>query len=75
MDSLEKFRSGEIPVVVGFASYRNPIARGLDLPDVIRYALFVGVPKLQFNIRFEEEFIHLYYFMLTLTPFLIKKNL
>ncbi|WP_457644242.1 reverse gyrase [Persephonella sp.] len=75
MDSLEKFRSGEIPVVVGFASYRNPIARGLDLPDVIRYALFVGVPKLQFNIRFEEEFIHLYYFMLTLTPFLIKKKL
>ncbi|WP_457640319.1 reverse gyrase [Persephonella sp.] len=75
MDNLEKFRTGEIPVVVGFASYRNPIARGVDLPDVIRYALFVGVPKLQFNIRFEEEFIHLYYFLLTLTPFLIKKKL
>ncbi len=75
MDNLEKFKSGEFPVVVGFASYRNPIARGLDLPDVIRYALFVGVPKLQFNIRFEEEFIHLYYFLLTLTPFLVKKKL
>ncbi len=75
MDNLDKFKSGEIPVVVGFASYRNPIARGIDLPDVIRYALFIGVPKLQFNIRFEEEFIHLYYFLLTLTPFLIKKKL
>ncbi len=75
MENIEKFRSGEVQVVVGFASYRNPIARGLDLPDVIRYALFVGVPKLQFNIKFEEEFIHLYYFMLTLTPFLIKKKL
>ncbi len=74
-DNLEKFKSGEIPVVVGFASYRNPLARGIDLPDVIRYAVFVGVPKLQFNIRFEEEFIHLYYFMLVLTPFLIKKKL
>ncbi|RUM58927.1 MAG: reverse gyrase [Persephonella sp.] len=75
MDNLDKFKSGEIPVVVGFASYRNPIARGIDLPDVIRYALFIGVPKLQFNIRFEEEFIHLYYFLLTLTPFLVKKKL
>ena len=74
-ENLEKFKSGEIPVVVGFASYRNPLARGIDLPDVIRYAVFVGVPKLQFNIRFEEEFIHLYYFMLVLTPFLIKKKL
>ncbi len=74
-DKLEEFKKGEIPVVVGFASYRNPLARGIDLPDVIRYAVFVGVPKLQFNIRFEEEFIHLYYFLLTLTPFLIKKKL
>ncbi len=75
MDNLDKYRSGEIEVVVGFASYRNPIARGVDLPDVIRYALFLGVPKLKFNIRFEEEFIHLYYFLLTLTPFLVKKKL
>jgi len=75
MDRLEEYREGKIQVAVGFASYRNPLARGIDLPDVIRYALFVGVPKLQFNIRFEEEFVHLYYFMLSLTPFLARKKL
>ncbi|MDQ7056035.1 MAG: reverse gyrase [Persephonella sp.] len=75
MDRIDEFREGKIQVAVGFASYRNPLARGIDLPDVIRYAVFVGVPKLQFNIRFEEEFIHLYYFLLSLTPFLAKKKL
>ncbi len=75
MDRLDDYREGKIQVAVGFASYRNPLARGVDLPDVIRYAVFVGVPKLQFNIRFEEEFIHLYYFLLSLTPFLVKKKL
>ena len=75
MDRLEEYKEGKIQVAVGFASYRNPLARGIDLPDVIRYAVFVGVPKLQFNIRFEEEYIHLYYFMLSLTPFLARKKL
>ena len=75
MDRIDEYREGKIQVAVGFASYRNPLARGVDLPDVIRYAVFVGVPKLQFNIRFEEEFIHLYYFMLSLTPFLARKKL
>ncbi|SNZ10518.1 Reverse gyrase [Persephonella hydrogeniphila] len=75
MDRLDDYKKGKIQVAVGFASYRNPLARGIDLPDVIRYAVFVGVPKLQFNIRFEEEYIHLYYFMLSLTPFLARKKL
>ena len=75
MDRIDEYREGKIQVAVGFASYRNPLARGVDLPDVIRYAVFVGVPKLQFNIRFEEEFIHLYYFMLSLIPFLARKKL
>ncbi len=75
MDRIDEFREGKIQIAVGFASYRNPLARGIDLPDVIRYAVFVGVPKLQFNIRFEEEFLHLYYFLLSLTPFLARKKL
>ncbi len=69
MDNLDKYKSGEIPVVVGFASYRNPIARGVDLPDTIRYALFLGVPKLKFNIRFEEE-LSIYTTSYYATPFL-----
>ena len=74
-DRLEDYKTGKAPVAVGFASYRNPLARGVDLPDVIRYALFVGVPKLQFNISIEEKFTHLYYFLLIITPFLTRKKL
>ncbi len=75
MDRIDEFKSGEAPVAVGFASYRNPLARGVDLPDVIRYALFIGVPKLRFNISIEERFSHLYYFLLIITPFLARKKL
>jgi len=74
-DRIEDFKSGKAPVAVGFASYRNPLARGVDLPDVIRYALFIGVPKLMFNISIEERFTHLYYFLLIVIPFLVRKKL
>ncbi|SMC08567.1 reverse gyrase [Nitratiruptor tergarcus] len=63
----EAFREGEIDVVVGFASYRNPLARGLDLPDVVRYALFVGVPKLEFKLDLQKT-SSLYFFLLALVP-------
>ena len=46
---LDSFRSGEVDVLVGVASYRSPLARGIDLPETVRYVLFVGVPK--FRIR------------------------
>ncbi len=74
-DNIEKFKSKEVDVLVGFGSYRNPMARGLDLPESIRYALFVGVPKLKFTIKFEEDFFSLYYLLLILVPFLTKKGL
>ncbi len=74
-DRIDDFKSGKAPVAVGFASYRNPLARGVDIPDVIRYALFIGVPKLVFNISIEERFTHLYYFLLIITPFLARKKL
>ncbi len=63
----EAFRSGKTQVLVGFASYRNPLARGIDMPDVIRYALFVGVPKLTFTLDLSNH-VTLYYFLLSLLP-------
>ena len=44
---IEKFSSGKVDVLVGVASYYGVIVRGLDLPDRVRYALFLGVPKFQ----------------------------
>jgi len=53
---LEAFKSGEVDVLVGVASSRSPLARGLDLPQRVRYAIFAGVPKIKISLEFREEF-------------------
>jgi reverse gyrase len=51
---LEKFRSGEYDVLVGIASYRSPLTRGIDLPETVKYAVFVGVPKIRISLDISE---------------------
>lgn len=51
---LEKFANGEIKVLVGVATYYGVMVRGLDLPERIRYAIFVGVPRHKFSSRLEK---------------------
>ena len=45
---LEAFRRGELEVAVGIAIPTNALVRGVDLPETIRYAIFVDVPKMSF---------------------------
>ena len=45
--------------MVGIASYRNPLARGIDLPHVIRYAVFYGVPKIEIPLSLDAKINHL----------------
>ncbi|RLE59131.1 MAG: reverse gyrase [Thermoprotei archaeon] len=47
---LKRFREGEVDVLVGIASSRSPLSRGIDLPEVIKYAIFAGVPKIDFSL-------------------------
>ena len=70
---IDEFKKGEC-YFVGFASYRNPLARGIDLPQAIRYTLFVGVPKMEFNLN-EDNFRSLYLILLSVFPYLMKNNL
>ncbi|MCE4627715.1 MAG: reverse gyrase [Desulfurococcales archaeon] len=42
--AIDKLARGEVDVVVGVASRYGVIVRGIDLPERIRYAVFVGVP-------------------------------
>jgi len=56
---IEAFLKGEIDVLVGLASGRNPLARGLDIPET-RYALFIGVPKTFINLKVESSPIALF---------------
>lgn len=50
---LSKFVDGTYQALVGVASSRSPLARGLDLPETIRYVVFAGVPRRE--IRVEED--------------------
>jgi len=44
-DILDKFISDEYQILIGVASYRSPLARGVDLPEKVRYVIFAGVPR------------------------------
>jgi len=73
-ERLEDFKRG-VAFPVGFASYRNPLARGIDLPEHVRYALFVGVPKMEFRLEVEEADPDVYYLLMILIPMLQRKSL
>ncbi|MEM0038351.1 MAG: reverse gyrase [Zestosphaera sp.] len=51
---FDQFVSGELDVLVGVASYRSPLTRGIDLPERVRYAVFAGVPKFRLRISVED---------------------
>lgn len=51
---LEKFVNGEYAVLAGVASNRSPLARGLDLPETIRYVVFAGVPRREIRVGVNE---------------------
>lgn len=54
-DAQDKFRKSEIQVVVGISHHINPLVRGIDMPDVVRYAIFVGTPKLEIPVSTESK--------------------
>ena len=53
-DQIERFIAGELDVLIGMATYYGLLVRGLDLPQRIRYAVFVGVPKFRFFLDITE---------------------
>jgi len=65
-DIQEAFAKGEIDAVVGISSYRNPLARGIDLPEAVRYAVFIGVPKMEFSVKLTLQPVKLFGLLLAL---------
>jgi len=51
---LKKFLSREVDVLVGVATYYGVMVRGLDLPERVRYTIFVGVPRHKLSINIES---------------------
>lgn len=51
---LDKFKSGEYDALIGVATFRSPLARGIDLPERIRYVVFTGVPRMEIKLSWDE---------------------
>jgi len=51
---LEKFEKGEYDALIGVASFRGPLARGIDLPERVRYVIFTGVPRMEIKLGWNE---------------------
>jgi len=53
-EAINDFIEGKVDVLIGIAIYYGLLVRGLDLPHIIRYAIFVGVPHFRFSLDVEE---------------------
>ncbi|MEM1640932.1 MAG: reverse gyrase [Acidilobaceae archaeon] len=51
---FREFQRGELDVLVGVANYYGPLVRGVDLPEVVRHAVFAGVPRYKFSLMADE---------------------
>ncbi len=58
--AIERFENGEADYLIGSATYYGSLVRGgLDLPHLIRYAVFTGgVPKFRFGMDLERPTIY-----------------
>ncbi len=51
--AINNFKEGRTKVLVGVATYYGLLVRGIDLPEIIRYAVFAGVPRHKISLRLE----------------------
>ena len=70
---FSEFEQGKVQVLVGISSFRNPLARGLDMPHAVRYALFYGVPKIVVKLNIENSVSHLLWALLSLRPLIVRE--
>ena len=69
------FLEDEIDVVLGFSNIRNPLTRGIDLPQKVRYALFLGVPKFKLPLKVSYSPLHLFLLALSLREIVEDKSI
>ncbi len=48
-DDLERFKKGELSLLCHTISPYGKLIRGLDLPEIIKYVIFYGVPVFEFS--------------------------
>ncbi|MCR8455418.1 MAG: reverse gyrase [Candidatus Korarchaeota archaeon] len=52
---IKAFSNGELDILIGAAAYYGKLVRGLDIPQAIRYAVFIGVPHFRFPLEITEK--------------------
>ncbi len=72
-ENRKAFKEGKINAVVGLAISRNPIVRGIDLPLSVKYAVFYGVPRIEFPVK-SDNISSLYGLLGILKAFALKKD-
>ncbi|MEM4571141.1 MAG: reverse gyrase, partial [Nanopusillaceae archaeon] len=74
LKNIKRFANGEINILIGIAHHQGLLVRGLDLPTRVKYAIFVGIPKISINItKFEKNLKNLLILAEVIKP-LIKEN-
>jgi len=53
-EMILSFERGEYDALIGVAGFRSPLARGIDLPERIRYVVFAGVPRMEVRLSWDE---------------------
>jgi reverse gyrase len=56
---LDEFSSGKLDALIGIASTRGPLAKGIDLPEAVRYAVFAGVPRREISLEKDKTSVKL----------------
>ncbi len=51
---IDDYSNGEINVLIGLATSRSALVRGIDLPHRVKYVIFAGVPRLRFRLKLSE---------------------
>lgn len=54
-ETLKLLENRKLDVLVGKSVFYGTLVRGLDVPDVIRYTVFLGVPRGEFTIKKGED--------------------
>jgi reverse gyrase len=55
---INNFKEGKVNVLIGISDPYGILVRGIDIPERIKYAIFVGIPKIRINISKLEKNIN-----------------
>ncbi len=67
---MEEMEKSSFDLAVGLSHPTNPLVRGIDLPFILRHAIFLGVPRYIFPLKFSLAPQDLYHILVNILPIL-----